>query len=370
MSGARLREREWCSRTNPQPVESAGRYSGSMAVGVQTDARRGEAARGLSDLRADLPREAARVPELGRDLAEAAAGARRDDRVLRDLVLERPSRRLRARRARDRRPRGRPREGARVRERADRARDHLRPQRDRGAEPRRLRLRARAARSRATSCSRPSSSTTRTSCPGSTSPNRTGAEFRIIPIDDNGDLLLDAVADLENVKVVAANIVSNSLGTIGDTPRLADWAHERGAILTCDAAQAAPHVRLDVQALGADFIAVSGHKMLRAERDRLPLGPHRAAARDGAVPARRPHDPQRSATRRRPGASCRRSSRRAPRRSPRRSGSAPRSTTWRRSGSRRSRRTSTGSPPMRSRRSARSPGSRSTGRRPSGAPGS
>ena len=91
---------------------------------------------------------------------------------------------------------------------------------------------------------------------------RTGATFRIIPIDDNGDLQLDEVADLENVKVVAANIVSNSLGTIGDTRRLADWAHQRGAILTCDAAQAAPHVRLDVQSLGADFIAVSGHKML------------------------------------------------------------------------------------------------------------
>jgi cysteine desulfurase/selenocysteine lyase len=91
--------------------------------------------------------------------------------------------------------------------------------------------------------------------------NRTGAEFRIIPIDDSGDLLLDEVSGIENVKVVAANIVSNSLGTIGDTRRLADWAHERGAILTCDAAQAAPHIRLDVQALGADFVAASGHKM-------------------------------------------------------------------------------------------------------------
>jgi cysteine desulfurase/selenocysteine lyase len=90
---------------------------------------------------------------------------------------------------------------------------------------------------------------------------RTGAEFRIIPIDGNGDLLLDEVAGIENVKVVAANVVSNSLGTIADTRRLADWAHERGAILTCDAAQAAPHIRLDVQALGADFVAVSGHKM-------------------------------------------------------------------------------------------------------------
>ena len=91
--------------------------------------------------------------------------------------------------------------------------------------------------------------------------NRTGADFRIIPIDDNGDLLLDQVSGIENVKVVAANIVSNSLGTIGDTRRLADWTHARGAILTCDAAQAAPHIRLDVQALGADFVAASGHKM-------------------------------------------------------------------------------------------------------------
>jgi cysteine desulfurase/selenocysteine lyase len=91
--------------------------------------------------------------------------------------------------------------------------------------------------------------------------NRTGAEFRIIPVDDNGDLLLDQVADVENVKVVASNIVSNALGTIADTRKLADWAHERGAILTCDGAQAAPHIRLDVQSLGADFVAVSGHKM-------------------------------------------------------------------------------------------------------------
>ncbi len=91
--------------------------------------------------------------------------------------------------------------------------------------------------------------------------NRTGAEFRVIPIDDAGDPQLDAVADLENVKIVAATIVSNALGTIGDIPKLAAWAHERGAILVCDAAQAAPHIRLDVQALGADFIAVSGHKM-------------------------------------------------------------------------------------------------------------
>ena len=63
------------------------------------------------------------------------------------------------------------------------------------------------------------------------------------------------------MKVVASNLVSNSLGTISDVATLAAWAHEHGAIYVCDAAQAAPHRRVDVQALGADFVAVSGHKM-------------------------------------------------------------------------------------------------------------
>jgi cysteine desulfurase/selenocysteine lyase len=91
---------------------------------------------------------------------------------------------------------------------------------------------------------------------------RTGADFRMIPLDDAGELVLDDLDRFGNVKVVAAGAVSNSLGTINDFARLAAWGHERGAIVVCDAAQAAPHVRVDVQALGADFVAVSGHKML------------------------------------------------------------------------------------------------------------
>ena len=93
---------------------------------------------------------------------------------------------------------------------------------------------------------------------------RTGAEFRMIPIDDLGELrmdLLDEVAAGGNVKVVAANLVSNSLGTINPIEKLAAWAHEQGAIMVVDAAQAAPHRRIDVQALGADFVAFSSHKM-------------------------------------------------------------------------------------------------------------
>jgi cysteine desulfurase / selenocysteine lyase len=93
---------------------------------------------------------------------------------------------------------------------------------------------------------------------------RTGASFRMIPLADGGELRLDGLDDLvgeERVKVVAAGLVSNSLGTVNPLERLAAWGHERGAIVVVDAAQAAPHRTVDVQALGCDFLAVSGHKM-------------------------------------------------------------------------------------------------------------
>ncbi len=93
---------------------------------------------------------------------------------------------------------------------------------------------------------------------------RTGAQFRHIPIDDHGELRLDALDGLAregNVKVVASNVVSNTLGTINPVEKLAEWAHAQGAIMVADAAQAAPHRRIDVQQLGADFVALSSHKL-------------------------------------------------------------------------------------------------------------
>jgi cysteine desulfurase / selenocysteine lyase len=95
--------------------------------------------------------------------------------------------------------------------------------------------------------------------------SRTGATFEHIPIDDAGELQLDAldrVAAAGRVKVVANNLVSNSLGTINPVEALAAWAHEQGAIMVVDAAQAAPHRPVDVQALGCDFLAISSHKLL------------------------------------------------------------------------------------------------------------
>ncbi len=91
-----------------------------------------------------------------------------------------------------------------------------------------------------------------------------GADFRMLPVEADGTLHLDELDDLAgdaNVKVVATGHVSNVLGGTNDIPRIAAWAHSRGAIHVTDAAQSAPHKRLDVQALGTDFVAVSGHKM-------------------------------------------------------------------------------------------------------------
>jgi cysteine desulfurase/selenocysteine lyase len=93
---------------------------------------------------------------------------------------------------------------------------------------------------------------------------RTGAEFLAIPVDHEGELQLDeldALADRGRLKVLALTYVSNSLGTVNPIDRLAPWAHERGAMVVLDAAQAAPHRPVDVQALGCDFVGFTGHKM-------------------------------------------------------------------------------------------------------------
>lgn len=92
---------------------------------------------------------------------------------------------------------------------------------------------------------------------------RTGAEFRYIPLDDGGrlvDAAIDEVID-ERTKVLSFVYQSNALGTINPVERLVARAREVGALSIVDAAQAAPHLPLDVQALGADFLAFTGHKV-------------------------------------------------------------------------------------------------------------
>ncbi|MEN3273029.1 MAG: cysteine desulfurase / selenocysteine lyase [Actinomycetota bacterium] len=92
---------------------------------------------------------------------------------------------------------------------------------------------------------------------------RTGATFRWLPIDDEGRLVDSAIDEIitERTKVVAFVHQSNALGTINPVSRLVERAHAVGALTVVDASQSAPHLPLDVQALGADFVAFTGHKM-------------------------------------------------------------------------------------------------------------
>jgi cysteine desulfurase/selenocysteine lyase len=93
---------------------------------------------------------------------------------------------------------------------------------------------------------------------------RTGAVVRHIPITDDGQLVLEAIDSLltDRTKIVALASVSNVLGTINPVAEVARRAHEAGAVVLVDAAQSVPHMPTDVAALGADFLAFSGHKML------------------------------------------------------------------------------------------------------------
>jgi cysteine desulfurase/selenocysteine lyase len=94
--------------------------------------------------------------------------------------------------------------------------------------------------------------------------DRTGCRIRAIPITDDGELDLGRLEELitETTRLVAVTAVSNVLGTINPIVELASWAHRHGALVLVDAAQAAPHAPIDVQAWDADFVAFSGHKML------------------------------------------------------------------------------------------------------------
>lgn len=92
---------------------------------------------------------------------------------------------------------------------------------------------------------------------------QTGAQLRVVPIDDTGELRLDELERLigPKTRLVAVTHVSNVLGTINPIQRIVELAHGRGARVLVDGAQAAPHLKVDVRALGCDFYALSGHKM-------------------------------------------------------------------------------------------------------------
>jgi cysteine desulfurase/selenocysteine lyase len=90
-----------------------------------------------------------------------------------------------------------------------------------------------------------------------------GAKLRVIPMNDRGELILEEYEKLlgPRTRMVAFAHVSNALGTINPARQMIEMAHAAGALTLVDGAQAAPHMKIDVQALDSDFYTFSGHKV-------------------------------------------------------------------------------------------------------------
>lgn len=94
--------------------------------------------------------------------------------------------------------------------------------------------------------------------------NITGAKLIYIPLNEEGRITFENFKSVfnENTKVVAINYVSNVMGYVVPLKEIIEYSHQYNAVVSVDAAQAAPHMRLDVKDLDCDFLAFSGHKML------------------------------------------------------------------------------------------------------------
>jgi cysteine desulfurase/selenocysteine lyase len=92
---------------------------------------------------------------------------------------------------------------------------------------------------------------------------KTGAVLRVIPMNENGELIMAEYDKLvsDKTKIVTVNHISNALGTVNPIQHMIDKAHEFGAAILIDGAQAVPHLKPDVQELDCDFYVFSGHKI-------------------------------------------------------------------------------------------------------------
>ncbi|MEL6973879.1 MAG: cysteine desulfurase [Bacteroidota bacterium] len=92
---------------------------------------------------------------------------------------------------------------------------------------------------------------------------RTGAVLKVIPMNENGELVMEAYHDLlgDKTKLVFCNHVSNALGTVNPIAEIVQAAHKYDAAVLIDGAQAAPHIKVDLQALDVDFYTMSAHKV-------------------------------------------------------------------------------------------------------------
>jgi len=91
----------------------------------------------------------------------------------------------------------------------------------------------------------------------------TGAKLKVMPIDDNGEIILEEYEKLlnERTKIVAVVHISNSLGTVNPIEKIIEMAHKRHIPVVVDGAQSIQHTKIDVQKLDCDFFAFSGHKI-------------------------------------------------------------------------------------------------------------
>ncbi len=92
---------------------------------------------------------------------------------------------------------------------------------------------------------------------------QTGATLKVVPFDDNGELLMAKFEELlsSRTRIVAITHVSNTLGTVNPVKQIVRMTHATGAVVLIDGAQAVPHNAIDLQALDCDFYAFSGHKL-------------------------------------------------------------------------------------------------------------
>ncbi len=93
--------------------------------------------------------------------------------------------------------------------------------------------------------------------------SQTEAKLKVIEVDDAGELDMEDFGKKlsEKTRIVAVNYISNTLGTVNPIKEIAKNAHEAGAVILVDGAQAAPHAKIDVKELNIDFLAISSHKM-------------------------------------------------------------------------------------------------------------
>ena len=119
-----------------------------------------------------------------------------------------------------------------------------------------------------------------------------GAHLRVAPIDDAGVVDLAEFERLlgPRTRIVSVSHVSNALGTVNPVKQMTELAHAAGAVVMIDGAQAVPHAAVDVQEIGCDFYAFSGHKVYGPSGRRRALRPGRPARGHAALAGRRRHD--------------------------------------------------------------------------------